>query len=99
MPIENNLSNLVLPSRDRVLSEVKQLVAECESISPDMLQENTNLDADLHFDSLERVELAMEIEEQFDITISDEMEQEIRTVGDIVDGVMMLLKDRKSSAF
>jgi acyl carrier protein len=91
MPIEDNFSSSVLPSRDHVLTEVKQLVAECESLSPDTLRENTNLDNDLHFDSLERVELAMELEEHFDITIPDEIEQEIRTIGDIVDGVMRIL--------
>jgi acyl carrier protein len=75
-------------SRDQVYGEVKKLVAESVGVNIEILQENTRLDADLNFDSLERVELAMEIEEHFDITVSDEMEQEIQTIGDIVDGVM-----------
>ena len=91
MPIENSISNRVLPSRDQILVEIKQMVSEFAGLAPDKLQEHTDLDADLQFDSLERVELAMEIEEQFDITVSDEMEQEIRTIGDIVDGVMQIL--------
>ena len=95
MSTVNNLSKRVSLTRDQVLNEVKQVVAQCQGIEPEKLQENTDLDADLHFDSLERVELAMEIEEQFDVTISDEMEQQIRTVGDIVDGVMKLLNHQQ----
>jgi acyl carrier protein len=85
-------------SREQVLRQVKQIVADTQSISVDSLQESTNLDADLNFDSLERVELAMEIEEEFDIEISDEMEQEIRTIKNIVDGVMTVLKSQESCA-
>jgi acyl carrier protein len=82
---------IVSLSRDQVLTDVKQVVAEFESLSPDAIQESTDLDNDLHFDSLTRVELAMELEEHFDIIIPDEVEQEIRTIGDIVDGVMKIL--------
>jgi acyl carrier protein len=91
MLTDNNPSSRVLISRDYVLSEVKKLVAVSQGISPDMLRETTNLETDLNFDSLEKVELTLELEEEFDITISDEIEQEIRTIADIVDGVMAIL--------
>lgn len=91
MPVEDGLTSRVLPSRDKILIEVKQIVAEFAGLAPDKLQEHTDLDADLNFDSLERVECAMEIEEQFDITVSDDMEQNIRNIKDIVDGVMAIL--------
>jgi acyl carrier protein len=91
MSVKNGPSSEVLPSRDKILKEVKKIVAELAGIAPDKIQEYTDLDADLNFDSLERVECAMEIEEQFDITVSDDMEQNIRTIKDIVDGVMAIL--------
>jgi acyl carrier protein len=94
MSTVNNARKVVL-TRDQILHEVKQIVAQFMDFDPEKLHENTNLDADLNFDSLERVELAMEIEEEFDIAVSDEMEQEIRTIGDIVDGVMKLLNQRQ----
>ncbi|QDT48592.1 MULTISPECIES: acyl carrier protein [Symmachiella] len=40
---------------------------------------------DLKADSLDIVELVMEFEEEFDVTIPDEDYEKIRTVGDAID--------------
>jgi len=34
----------------------------------------------------------MEVEEEFDVTVADEVANNVRTVGHIVDGVMSLLE-------
>lgn len=39
----------------------------------------------------------MEIEEHFDLTVPDDIGQQLRTIGDAVDGVMRLL-DQNDSA-
>jgi acyl carrier protein len=45
---------------------------------------------DLGFDSLTMVETALEIDEEFDVSVPDEMMETVRTVGDIVDGILQL---------
>ena len=92
MSTESILSNGISPTRDRVLGVVRQIVGEELGIDPDKIRENDTLDPDLGCDSLGKVEIMMEVEEQFGITVSDEeMDERIRTVGDIVDGVLQLL--------
>jgi acyl carrier protein len=48
------------------------------------LDADTPLRGMLGADSLDLVELVMELEEQFDIDIPDEMAQDIRTFGDLI---------------
>jgi acyl carrier protein len=55
------------------------------------IRESDALDTDLGCDSLDKVEITMEIEEQFDLSIPDEYGEKVRTVGDITDGVLQLL--------
>lgn len=45
---------------------------------------DNTLENDLGADSLDAVELIMEMEKEFDITVPDHDAQNIRTVGDIV---------------
>ena len=45
----------------------------------------TKLAEDLGADSLDAVELIMAIEDEFGVQVSDEMAQQIRKVGDIVE--------------
>ncbi|WP_315861187.1 phosphopantetheine-binding protein [Anatilimnocola floriformis] len=49
------------------------------AISPDL-----EWAADLGFDSIETVELAMQLEEEFELTISDEDADQIRTIADAI---------------
>jgi acyl carrier protein len=46
---------------------------------------------DLGCDSLDVVEISMELEEHFDISIPNEFGDSAKTVGDAVDGIMRLL--------
>ena len=40
---------------------------------------------DLNADSLDMVELVMELEDEFDLTIPDEEAEKLKTVGEVVD--------------
>ena len=46
---------------------------------------STNFIEDIGADSLDIVELIMELEEEFDIQIPDEQAEKIRTVGEAID--------------
>lgn len=67
-----------------VLEKVIEIVANELSVSKEELNENTNLQDDLNADSLDAVELIMSIEDEFEIEISDDEAQNLRTIGDIV---------------
>jgi acyl carrier protein len=81
-------------ANDRVREEVIQIVAEFSSLSAEKICENHNVFDDLGWDSLDVVECTMEIEEHFGITVPDEMGENIKTVGGIIDGVLKLLEKR-----
>jgi acyl carrier protein len=49
---------------------------------------------DLSADSLDMVELMMELEEEFDIDISEDAAKRIKTVGQAIDEIEKLLEDR-----
>jgi len=69
---------------DSELSErIRDLVAEQLGVDPSELSPDANILEDLGADSLDVVEMVMAIEEAFDIEISDEDAESMRTVGDV----------------
>jgi acyl carrier protein len=91
MPAHSDLIRIHHVSRDRVVEDVKRIVAETMGISPEIVREQSALEADLGADSLDVIEITMEVEEHFDITVPDEVGDRIRTVSEIADGVVQLL--------
>ena len=83
-------------SREHILAEIREIVAEFSEMSPQAIREDANLEIDLGVDSLAQVEIMMELEDRFHISISDEVADEIRTVGQIVDGIERLLAEPKA---
>jgi len=65
--------------------KVKQIIAEQLSVDEDSITMGTDLVKDLEADSLDVVELVMEIEQSFNIEIPDETLKEVKTIKDIVD--------------
>jgi acyl carrier protein len=72
-------------SRDEIYSQVKTVLVEQLGIDEDEITEEASFQEDLDADSLDLVELIMELEDQFEIKISDEDAQSIQTVGNAVD--------------
>ncbi len=60
------------------------IVSEQLNIPKDEITATSSFTEDLKADSLDLVELVMEFEEEFDITIPDDDYEKIRTVGDAV---------------
>jgi acyl carrier protein len=77
--------------RQMALTVVKTIVAEYSTVSATEIREEHHLENDLGLDSLDIVEISMEIEEHFDISVPDEISGQAATVGAIVDGVLTLL--------
>ena len=67
-----------------VLERVKKIVVENLDVEGDKVVESASFIDDLGADSLDLVELVMAFEEEFNIEIPDEVQENIRTVGDAV---------------
>ncbi len=64
--------------------KVKKIVIEKLGVPEDKVTEDAKFINDLGADSLDVVEFVMEVEKEFDITISDEDATKLNTVGDAV---------------
>jgi len=70
-----------------VQDRVTDIVAEQLGVDRDKVSTETSFVNDLGADSLDTVELVMELEEEFDITIPDEAAEKIQTVGQAVEHI------------
>ena len=64
---------------------LKKIIAEQLSVSEDEVVPEASFIEDLNADSLDLVELIMSLEEEFNVKISDEDAEKIRTVQDAMD--------------
>lgn len=62
-----------------------QIVSEQMSVDKGELSRETSFVNDLNADSLDTVELVMELEDEFDLTIPDEEAEKLKTVGNAID--------------
>jgi acyl carrier protein len=74
---------------DRTVPSVEERVIEivCENlgVNKEQVNRNTSFIEDVGADSLDIVELIMELEEEFEINIPDEQAEKIKTVGEAID--------------
>lgn len=64
--------------------KIKKIIAEQLQADADAIKPETNLMKDLEADSLDAVEIIMEIESEFGIEIPDEEAEKFQSIDDIV---------------
>ena len=82
-----NERGVMAASREEVYERVKEVLTEQLGVEEGEITEEASFQEDLDADSLDLVELIMELEDQFGLKISDEDAQKIETVGQAVEYV------------
>lgn len=78
---------LEVPVVASVEERVIEIVCENLAVSKDQVSRDTKFIEDIGADSLDIVELIMELEEEFEITIPDDQAEKIKTVGEAIDHI------------
>lgn len=76
---------------DHLLQRMCQLAAEEVGMDPAVVKPDSDLVADLNFDSLEQVNYAMNIEEEFAVSIPDALAEAVKTPRQAADALMQAL--------
>lgn len=71
-------------STDEIRATIKKSIANITNINPDEITNSASYKDDLQLDSLTILEIAVDAEYQFHVTIPDEVLSELRTVDDTV---------------
>lgn len=83
---------------DTVADRLRRLAAEQTHLEPDEITLESHLQNDLRFDSLDHIDYAAAVEEEYDIRISDKQVQQVRNIGQMVETVLRLLRRRQPCA-
>ncbi len=67
-----------------MLEKLREIICDYANVEPEEITEETNIRRDLALDSLSLVNLAVAIEEEFDLEIPDRAVVGIETVADII---------------
>jgi acyl carrier protein len=74
-------------TREEIYDQIKEMLVEQLGVDEADVKDAASFADDLDADSLDLVELIMEMEDKFSVKISDEEAEKIRTVGQAVDFV------------
>ena len=76
--------------------KVIDIISEQMGVDKADITRETSFVNDLNADSLDTVELVMEFEDEFDMSIPDEDAEKIQTVGAAIDYVAKIVREKKS---
>ena len=70
-----------------IFEKVRDIIVEQLGVDPDLVRPEATFLEDLGADSLDAVEMVMEIESAFDISVPDETLEQLKTVQDLIDAI------------
>jgi len=69
---------------DVIAAEVRRLIHDKLGIGTELLTDNASFKDDLAVDSLDLIELQMEVEKQYSLNMPDEVAENLKTVGNLI---------------
>ncbi len=81
---------------EEVEAKIIEIVSEQMGVDKSEITRDTSFINDLNADSLDTVELVMEFEDEFDMSIPDEEAEKIQTVGAAIDYIVQVVKSQES---
>jgi acyl carrier protein len=78
-----------------VEAKVVDIVSEQMGVDKSEISRETSFINDLNADSLDTVELVMEFEDEFDMSIPDEEAEKIQTIGAAIDYIVEIMKNKE----
>jgi acyl carrier protein len=75
-------------------TKVIDIISEQMGVDKSEITRNTSFINDLNADSLDTVELVMEFEDEFDMSIPDEEAEKIQTVGAAIDYIVNIAQSK-----
>lgn len=78
-------------TRDEIAAQLRKILVEQFDADAAMLGDEASFIDDLGHDSLDHVEFVMEIEDRFEIELSDEESEGILTIGAAIDALVQKL--------
>jgi acyl carrier protein len=76
--------------------KVIEIISEQMGVDKSTITKETSFINDLNADSLDTVELVMEFEDEFDMSIPDEEAEKIQTVGAAIDYIVKVVQSKKA---
>ena len=77
-----------------IQNKIIDIISEQMGVDKADVSKETSFINDLNADSLDTVELVMEFEDEFDMSIPDEEAEKIQTVGSAVDYIVKVAKSK-----
>jgi len=74
--------------------KVIEIISEQMGVDKSEIKRETSFINDLNADSLDTVELVMEFEDEFDMSIPDEEAEKIQTVGAAIDYIVNIVRNK-----
>ena len=78
-----------------IQEKVIEIVSEQMGVDKSEITPETSFINDLNADSLDTVELVMEFEDEFDMSIPDEEAEKIQTVGAAIDYIKKVMNEKE----
>jgi len=79
-------------NENEIFQKIKEIISDKNGLDLFEIEKESLLTQDLGLDSLDEVELCIEIEREFDITIDDSYCAEWKNVQNVIDDVNKILK-------
>lgn len=76
-----------------MLDRIREVICRYVSIDPESLTEETNIRSDLGLNSLELINIAVAIEDEFDVEIPDREVGNLETLGDAIKIIQKYMED------